>query len=296
MHASTFPLLALVLINSCNANDNEELESYCPDDWFDAGSLGCYMLLESAVDLTWVQAQDQCEQIGGYLAEPKTESHASLLEELVALESSIYGINYWYFGLTDLGREGEWIWQHSQEAVANAHWKKHRPVTTFGNNKDCGVMVFKDGAISWQDVSCTTMHVRHQPIAAVCEHRITPSKYQCPYNWTSFDKHCYKFFEDQVIWNDANQECLAQGGNLVSIHSAEEDQFVTKTLVKDEFDFFMGGYPTLTMEWIWSDGTDFVYNNDGGSMTGGDCIHYKAGEAGWSTHNCYEPSNFVCKL
>ena len=34
------------------------------DDWFDAGSLGCYMLLESAVDLTWVQAQDQCEQVG----------------------------------------------------------------------------------------------------------------------------------------------------------------------------------------------------------------------------------------
>ena len=41
----------------------------------------------------------------------------------------------------------------------------------------------------------STCFLQHQPIAAVCEHRITPSKYQCPYSWTSFDKHCYKFFE-----------------------------------------------------------------------------------------------------
>ena len=42
------------------------------DDWFDAGSLGCYKFLEAGVNLTWVEAQQACEHAGGYLAEPQT--------------------------------------------------------------------------------------------------------------------------------------------------------------------------------------------------------------------------------
>ena len=59
------------------------------DDWFDAGSLGCFKFLEGKVhskyikcmfwfnqdytikvNLTWVEAQLACEQQGGFLAEP----------------------------------------------------------------------------------------------------------------------------------------------------------------------------------------------------------------------------------
>ena len=43
------------------------------DDWFDAGSLGCYKFLEGKVNLTWVEAQLACEQQGGYLAEPYSQ-------------------------------------------------------------------------------------------------------------------------------------------------------------------------------------------------------------------------------
>ena len=42
------------------------------DDWFDAGSLGCYKFLEAGVNLTWVEAQQACERAGGYLAEPQS--------------------------------------------------------------------------------------------------------------------------------------------------------------------------------------------------------------------------------
>jgi len=267
----------------------------CPDDWFDGGDLGCYKLLESAVNLTWVEAQSECEQIGGYLAEPKTSSHAVLLEELVALEAEIFGINYWYIGLTDLGREGNWVWQHSGEALTDNHWRKNRPVTTFGNNKDCGAMVVKDGAITWQDFSCTSPVIKTHPVAAVCEHSIVPSEDECPYQWTKFDRHCYKLFKEPAFWHEANNECLAHGANMVSVHSAEEDEFVTFTLVNDDYSFWLGGYPTNEHKWVWSDGSEFDYMNNG-SLEVGNCIQQETSTDGWTTMGCYNSNYFVCKI
>ena len=46
----------------------------CADDWFDADSLGCFKFLDSKVNLSWVEAQLECEKVGGYLAEPRVES------------------------------------------------------------------------------------------------------------------------------------------------------------------------------------------------------------------------------
>merc|ERR1712227_629809 len=87
-------------------------EQECPADWFDAGSLGCYKFLDGKVNLTWVEAQLACEQQGGYLAEPTTQLQMEFLAELALLESSFVDVAYWYIGLTDLGREGEFVWIH----------------------------------------------------------------------------------------------------------------------------------------------------------------------------------------
>ena len=38
-------------------------------------------------------------------------------------------------------------------------------------------------------------HVKNEPVAAVCEHAITPSPHECPYQWTEFGGHCYRFFK-----------------------------------------------------------------------------------------------------
>jgi hypothetical protein len=35
-------------------------------------TLGCYQFLDHAVNLPWLEANLKCEEIGGYLAEPRT--------------------------------------------------------------------------------------------------------------------------------------------------------------------------------------------------------------------------------
>jgi len=42
------------------------------DGWLDADVLGCFKFLDNVVNLSWLAAQQECEAIGGFLAEPKT--------------------------------------------------------------------------------------------------------------------------------------------------------------------------------------------------------------------------------
>ncbi|KAI9548483.1 hypothetical protein NQZ68_007339 [Dissostichus eleginoides] len=99
----------------------------------------------------------------------------------------------------------------------------------------------------------------------------------CPSYWFSFNGRCYKYFNTETTWADAELYCVSQGGNLVSIHSREEEDFV-KFLIKSS-DPAEGatwiGLHDIAKErrWMWSDGCAAKYffwyqgepNNLGGS-------------------------------
>ena len=40
--------------------------------WIDGNFLGCYKFLDAKINMSWVEAQHECEVVGGYLAEPVT--------------------------------------------------------------------------------------------------------------------------------------------------------------------------------------------------------------------------------
>jgi hypothetical protein len=44
---------------------------YLTAGWLDADILGCFQFLTD-LNLVWLEAQQKCETLGGYLAEPKT--------------------------------------------------------------------------------------------------------------------------------------------------------------------------------------------------------------------------------
>uniref|UniRef100_A0A3B5MYJ0 C-type lectin domain-containing protein n=2 Tax=Xiphophorus couchianus TaxID=32473 RepID=A0A3B5MYJ0_9TELE len=128
----------------------------------------------------------------------------------------------------------------------------------------------------------------------------------CPLFWFIFNGRCYKYVATLMTWADAEQHCVTQGANLVSIHSLEEENFV-KLLIKN-FD------PAQGVNWIglsdaqkdgtyfWSDGSTFNFNfwntgepnNAGGSEP---CVHTNWGPARrWNDKVCTDAHSFVCKL
>ncbi|XP_010766078.1 ladderlectin-like [Notothenia coriiceps] len=103
----------------------------------------------------------------------------------------------------------------------------------------------------------------------------------CPSFWFSFNGRCYKYFNTERTWADAELYCVSQGGNLVSIHSTEEEDFV-KFLIKSSDP--AEGYTWIGLNdiakegrWMWSDGCAAKYffwyrgepNNSG---RGEDCV------------------------
>ena len=74
-----------------------------------------------------------------------------LLAELAVLEGSFTGIGYWYIGLTDLGREGEWMWIHNQADLEDEMWNTNRPNNKSRNSDACVVMVLKNNLVHWED-------------------------------------------------------------------------------------------------------------------------------------------------
>merc|ERR1711892_1643903 len=127
----------------------------CPDGWFNAANLGCFYFDNSRPDrhLTWVEAMDVCDNMGGYLAQIQTQEQADFIASIAMVEESLTGVRSWWLGLTDMGHEGRWMWGHSSTDSEFTAWAPSRPNSEPQNHDDC-VSISKSDNYLWRDVSC----------------------------------------------------------------------------------------------------------------------------------------------
>nr|XP_058957414.1 C-type mannose receptor 2-like [Pocillopora verrucosa] len=126
----------------------------------------------------------------------------------------------------------------------------------------------------------------------------------CPPGWMRWNNACYYFANDsvssRVAWQDARQACQRiRGGDLASIHSAAENDFITRHVSGACWI----GLNDLRAEgnFQWSDGSSFVYqkysNKEPNDFYGQeDCIEIRSWLAGsWNDLNCGIDLCYVCK-
>ncbi|XP_074537094.1 galactose-specific lectin nattectin-like [Halichoeres trimaculatus] len=84
----------------------------------------------------------------------------------------------------------------------------------------------------------------------------------CPTGWTPFGDHCYAFHFSHKDWADAEVSCVKLGGNLASVHSKEQYDFLKtliRTLTGGDPQTWVGGYDAVKEGvWLWSDGSSFA--------------------------------------
>uniref|UniRef100_A0A672J820 C-type lectin domain-containing protein n=1 Tax=Salarias fasciatus TaxID=181472 RepID=A0A672J820_SALFA len=94
-----------------------------------------------------------------------------------------------------------------------------------------------------------TFSVEQPVMTVVC---LSVTELRCPGNdWYEFGEFCYKPFSERKTWGAARDDCFYRGGDLVSIHSQEEEEFLST-------------YSKGTSKWIgysWSDGTPLSHTN-----------------------------------
>ncbi|XP_034741186.1 galactose-specific lectin nattectin-like [Etheostoma cragini] len=126
----------------------------------------------------------------------------------------------------------------------------------------------------------------------------------CPPDWTQFGSRCFAFYIQTKTWLDAETFCIAAGGNLASIRSAEEQTFLKDFINKvsgTQNPSWIGGSDAVKEgTWMWSDGSKFNYKswNEGQPdnwLGQENCLVMSWLSTGnWNDWVCYNQASFVC--
>uniref|UniRef100_A0A3Q3Q2C2 C-type lectin domain-containing protein n=1 Tax=Monopterus albus TaxID=43700 RepID=A0A3Q3Q2C2_MONAL len=118
---------------------------------------------------------------------------------------------------------------------------------------------------------------------------------QCQPGWREYQNKCYFFSTDVKSWLEANELCLEQHSNLMSIQDIQERMWV-RTQIGQEI--FWIGLNDRVVEgvWEWTDGSPFIETlsywmpgqpDNWGSDPGEDCgqvVGYSSGH--WNDETC----------
>merc|ERR1711936_1189846 len=107
----------------------------------------CYKYVNS--NQTWSDAQNTCERLGAWLAEPTTQAQNDYFEKILFEHR---GFTIW-LGASDTDKEGEWLWDHSGERVQKGFtdWLPGEPNDT-KDVEDCLEFQYDYG--HWNDKYC----------------------------------------------------------------------------------------------------------------------------------------------
>ncbi|XP_012921231.1 low affinity immunoglobulin epsilon Fc receptor [Heterocephalus glaber] len=110
----------------------------------------------------------------------------------------------------------------------------------------------------------------------------------CPKQWVNFQQKCYYFGEGPKQWVQARFTCNDLEGRLVSIHSQEEQDFLTKHANKEGSWIGLRDLD-IEGEFTWMDGSPLDYSNwqsgEPNNAQGEDCVVMQ-GSGQWNDAFC----------
>ncbi|POI20330.1 hypothetical protein CIB84_015923, partial [Bambusicola thoracicus] len=211
--------------------------------------------------LSWREAWNSCEQQGANLLSITEIHEQTYINGLLTGYSSTLWI-----GLNDLDINGGWQWSDNSP-LKYLNWESGEPRAVWGDRPDnpseenCGV-IRTESSGGWQNRDCgiALPYVCKKKPNATTDPFLTDLwsevKVDCEPSWQSFQSNCYRLVGEKKSWQDAKKTCLRSGGDLVSIHTLSELEFVTKQVKQDVEELWIGlNDLKLQMNFEWSDGT-----------------------------------------
>lgn len=122
-----------------------------------------------------------------------------------------------------------------------------------------------------------------------------------------FGGSCYEIFPGPATWDAAEQQCVAWGGHLASIGTAEEDAFLDAWPARlgisgiDGSNLWLGATDAaLDGDFRWSDGSPFAFSGFAAGQPdngpGVNCVVKRNdGTQLWYDLGCTDQSRFVCE-
>lgn len=123
----------------------------------------------------------------------------------------------------------------------------------------------------------------------------------CDNGWTFYGKSCYKYINDRLTWTQAKHTCEAEGSHLVTLSSAEENEFIYKTFGKSKT-VWIGLYRNpVFFTWVTYESvqyTNWITNPSHGNLDE-KCVEmtdYSVFHGKWNDNSCdVQKQGFICE-
>ena len=119
----------------------------------------------------------------------------------------------------------------------------------------------------------------------------------------TFNGNEYRFCFNPLRWSEAREACLAEGGDLVSIHNeATQQELFAMAMAIVPSNWWLGlNDREEEGDYAWSDGTPFDFEawaeNEPNNANNEDCVHWAEWSDGqWNDLPCDATLPYVCKL
>ncbi|GMR58720.1 hypothetical protein PMAYCL1PPCAC_28915, partial [Pristionchus mayeri] len=111
---------------------------------------------------------------------------------------------------------------------------------------------------------------------------------------------CFKLYTTQKTYDNAETQCVQDGGHLASVHSANEQNALTAIMGATTPLIGMRCTDGTASHCTWSDGSAVDYSNFPGTgpvINYGGCVHLSNTDPFWYSWNCAAPiTGFLCRV
>jgi hypothetical protein len=209
----------------------------------------CYSFY--SVPQSYADAEQICTDQRGHLVSIDNGfTNVFITEQAQKIYVRLNATNFW-IGANDLASPGVWSWTDGKP-FSYADWGQGQPSTEFGN--DCVKVSMTNGF--WLATNCFEKY----PFICIIPSLLGPTcPARCDSGWSLYNSSCYKMNFNHN-WDDAEVDCVTNGGHLASIHSTQENIFIS-TLARTGLDSDTSKQPWIGLKstdgsnWFWSDGT-----------------------------------------
>ncbi|XP_039998644.1 macrophage mannose receptor 1-like [Xiphias gladius] len=280
--------------------DEVEQDVGCKTGWRRHGSY-CYFI--GTETKTFDEAKDGCKSSDSYLADVSNGVDNAFLVSLVGMRSE----KYFWLGLSNQKNIDEFVWTNT-DSVRFTHWNAEMP----GHQQGCVAMKTGIFAGLWDVLPCANKEkyiCKHLAEGAV----LTPAppthnSLTCADDWRQVEsrKYCVKLFSESShnlkTWYEARDYCRAIGGDLLSIHSAEE-----LINLPDRYETVWIGLsaPDPVTHYVWSDGSPLHFqhweedepNNKNNVESCTEFKLHRRGRSGsWNDVHCETYHGWLCQI
>ncbi|XP_061138748.1 uncharacterized protein LOC133156774 [Syngnathus typhle] len=264
--------------------------SYCdPGDFLYKGS--CYHF--GRMERTWNDAEKFCQESKGHLASILSWDEGKFL---AAHAPYIGGLQSWV-GLQK--NKGNFEWSDATP-TGNIEWVPDRPA----GRGDCAALS-QTGKL--EDWPCTNIQPFICKKARVQDFLLPP-----PAGWSAkcgwwlerpSSDFCYLIQRKPTnTWEEARDDCLRRGGDLLSIADSHEQAFIQSlhTFLPSAPSLWLGVDNNVTKDVSkWIDGSPFVYivmdKDDPGDLSGASCLSLLTSNGRWKFDDCRKKTGYICK-